>query len=164
MQILAQFVVNILAFLLLLFILKKFAWGSLLKMIDDRRERIASEFASIEQAKQEMAQLKEQYQQHLTRIEEEARAKIQQAIAEGRRISMEIEEDARAHSRQTLEKAKVAIELEVAKARAQLKEQVVDLAIQVTHKVMQQHLDEETDRRMIEGFIKEIQTLEGGHG
>ena len=45
-----------------------------------------------------------------------------------------------------------------------MKEQVVDLAIQVTHKVLQQHLDEETDRRMIEGFIKEINSLGTGNG
>ena len=159
MQILAQFVVNILAFLLLLAILKRFAWGALLKLIDERREKIAAEFRAIEEAKQEMAKLKEQYQQSLNRIEEEARGKIQQAIAEGRRIAMEIEEDARAHSRQTLEKAKEAVDLEVAKARVELKEQVVDLAIQVNHKVLKEHLDEETDRRMIEAFIKEIETI-----
>ncbi len=45
----------------------------------------------------------------------------------------------------------------------ELKEQVVDLAIQVTHKILQQHLDEETDRRMIEGFIQEINNLGSGH-
>ena len=164
MQILAQFVVNILSFLLLLAILKKFAWGSLLKLIDERRAKIASEFDSIEKAKQEMAALKAQYQEQLNRIEEEARRKIQESIGEGRRISAEIEEDARTHARETLEKAKEAVALEVAKARAELKEQVVDLAIQVTHKVLQQNLDEETDRRMIESFIKEIGSMEKGRG
>ena len=164
MEIAAQFVVNILSFLLLLAILKKFAWGSLLKLIDDRRAKIASEFESIEKAKQEMAALKAQYQEQMARIEEEARKKIQEAIGEGRRISAEVEEDARAHARETLEKTKEAVALEVAKARAELKEQVVDLAIQVSHKVLQQNLDEETDRRMIESFIKEIGSMEKGRG
>lgn len=161
MQILAQFVVNIIAFLLLLAILKRFAWGALLKLIDERRAKIAGEFSAIEQAKQEMARLKQQYEERLAKIEDEARGRIQEAIAEGRRIGMEVEEDARAHARETLEKAKANIALEVAKARVELKEQVVDLAIGVTHKILQQHLDEETDRRMIEGFIKEINALEG---
>ena len=162
MQILAQFVVNILAFLLLLGILKKFAWGSLLKMIDERRDKIAAEFSAIEQAKQEMARLKEQYQQQLAQIEQEARGKIQAAVADGRRVAMEIEEDAREHARATLEKTKAAVALEVAKAREELKEQVVDLAIQVTHKVLLSNLDEETDRRMIDAFIREIGTAEAG--
>ena len=156
MQILAQFVVNILAFFLLLLILKKFAWGSLLKLIDERRQKIASEFELIEQTQQELAKLKADYQKQIDRIEEEARAKIQQAVDQGRRVAAEVEEGARTHARETLEKSKEAIALEVAKARVELKEQVVDLAIQATHKVLQQHLDEETDRRMIEAFIKEI--------
>ena len=164
MQILAQFVVNILAFLLLLAILKKFAWGSLLKLIDERRDQIASEFEGIEKAKQEREKLKVEYQAHLTQIEEEARAKIQQAINDGLRIASEIEEDARTHARETLEKTKEAVTLEVAKARVELKEQIVDLAIQATHKVLQQNLDEETDRRMIEAFIKDISTLDKGNG
>ena len=165
MQLLAQFVTNILAFLLLLVILKKFAWGALLKVIDERRHKIESEFDSIERAKKDLEGLKVKYQEQLATIEEEARVKIQQAIAEGRRIAAEIEEDARSHSRETLEKAKEAVALEVAKARVELKEQVVDLAIQITHKVLQQHLDENTDRRLIEGFIQEINSMEkGGRG
>jgi len=164
MQLLAQFVVNILAFLLLLAILKKFAWGTLLALIDERREKIVSEFRGIDQAKEELAGLRIDYQQRLEKIEEEARGKIQQAISEGRRIGMEIEEDARTHARATLEKVKETAAMEVAKARSELKEQVVDLAIQITHKVLQQHLDEETDRRMIEGFIQEIHTLDKEHG
>ncbi len=164
MQLLAQFVVNILAFLLLLAILKRFAWGAVLKLIDERRQRIEAEFAAIEQARGELAGLKTQYEQSLAKIEEEARAKIQQAIAEGRRIASEIEEDARTHARQTLEKTRESVALEVAKARVALKEQVVDLAIQVTHKVLLSNLDEETDRRMIEAFIQEINTLEKGRG
>lgn len=164
MQLLAQFVTNILAFVFLLLILKKFAWGALLKGIDDRRNKIASEFEGIERAKQELAQLKSDYQEHLGRIEEEARAKIQQAVDEGRRVGSEIEEGARRNAREMLEKAKESIALEVAKARVELKEQVVDLAIQATHKILQQHLDEETDRRMIEAFIKEINTVDPSTG
>ena len=154
-----QILTHAVGFLILVAILKKFAWGQILGALQARTEKIAAEFRAIEEAKQELARLKEQYQQSLNRIEEEARGKIQQAIADGRRIAMEIEEDARAHSRQTLEKAKEAVALEVAKARVELKEQVVDLAIQVNHKVLKEHLDEETDRRMIEAFIQEIGTI-----
>jgi F-type H+-transporting ATPase subunit b len=164
MEVLAQFVTNILAFLLLLFILKKFAWGSLLKLIDERRDKIAGQFGAIEQGKMELAQLKEKYEASLAKIEEEARVKIQEAVAQGRKIAMEIEEDAREHSRDTFEKTKESIALEVAQARIALKEQVVDLAIQLNHKVLEQQLDEKTDQRMIEAFIKEINNVETGRG
>ena len=159
-----QILTHALGFLILLAILRRFAWGSLLRAMEARQKRIADEFHAIEQTKQELAKMKEEYQESLAKIEEEARVKIQQGIAEGRRIAMEVEEDARSYARQTLEKTKEAIALEVKKARVELKEQVVDLAIQMTHKVLQQHLDEETDRRMIEAFIREVDTLEKGRG
>ncbi|MBI3332920.1 MAG: F0F1 ATP synthase subunit B [Candidatus Omnitrophica bacterium] len=152
----SQILTHAVGFLILLFILRKFAWGSLLSALEARSNGIAQQFRTIEETKKELEKLKEHLQQSLAKIEEEARGKIQAAVQEGRRISMEIEEEARAHARANLEKTKEAVQLEVAKARVELKEQVVDLAIQVTHKVLQQHLDEETDRRMIEAFIKEI--------
>ena len=155
-----QILTQAIGFLILLGILRKFAWGKILSGLETRSQRIAQELRSVEEARKDLAGLKQQYQDSLNRIEEEARVKIQQAVQEGRRIAMEIEENARSHARATLEKTKEAVALEVAKARVELKEQVVDLAIQVTHKVLQQHLDEETDRRMIEAFIQEINTLE----
>jgi F-type H+-transporting ATPase subunit b len=155
-----QILVHAIGFLILLTILKRFAWGKLLSAMQARSDRIAEEFQAIEEAKQELDRLKAEYQAHLAKIEEEARAKLQESVREGRRIASEIEEEARIHARQTLEKAKEAIAQEMAKAKVELKEQVVDLAIQVTHKVLRQYLDEETDRRIIEGFIREIETLE----
>ncbi len=159
-----QILTHAIGFLILLAILRKFAWGALLGVLDARSKRIADEFHSIEQTKQELAALKAQYQESISKIEEEARGKIQQAIAEGRRVAAEVEEDARTHARDTLEKTREAVALEVAKARVELREQVVDLAIQATHKILQQHLDEETDRRMIEAFIKEINTMDPSTG
>ena len=159
-----ELVVQLTGFLLAFGILARLFWRPILLALDERRARIAAEFRGIGEAKAEMEKLKKEYHQHLERIEEEARAKIQQAIADGRRIGMEIEEEARAHARAALEKTKEAVALEVAKARVELKEQVVDLAIQVSHKVLQKHLDEETDQRMIEAFIQEINALDKQHG
>jgi len=159
-----QILIHAIGFLILLAILKKFAWGTILGAMEARSKRIASEFEAIERAKQEIEKLKADYQERVAKIEEEARSKIQQAVDEGRRIGAEVEEAARTHAREALEKSKEAIALEVAKARLELKDQVVDLAIQATHKVLQQHLDEETDRRMIEAFIKEINAVEKGNG
>lgn len=154
-----QILVHAAGFLILLAILKKFAWGKLLSAMEARTKRIQQEFASIERTQQELERLKTDYQERLAKVEEEARRKVQESILEGRRIASEIEESSRAHARETLEKTKEAAALEVAKAREQLKEQVVDLAIQINHKVLRQHLDEETDRRMIESFIREIEQV-----
>ncbi|PIQ82756.1 MAG: ATP synthase F0 subunit B [Candidatus Omnitrophica bacterium CG11_big_fil_rev_8_21_14_0_20_64_10] len=159
-----QILIHAAGFLILLAILKKFAWGALLSAMEARSAKIAGEFDLIERNKQEMEKLKADYQAQLARIEEEARGKIQAAVAEGRKLAGEIEEEARAHARETFEKSREQITLELQKARIQLKEQIVDLAIQVNHKILARHLDEETDRRMIEGFIQEINQLDASAG
>jgi len=159
-----QILVHALGFLILLAILKKFAWGKLLGAMEARSKRIADELSSIERAKEELEQLKVQYQESLSKIEEAARKKLQEAIQEGRRVAGEIEEDARTYARETLEKSREAAALEVAKAREVLKEQVVDLAIQANHKILERHLDEETDRKMIEAFIQEVNAMGSDRG
>ncbi len=159
-----QILVHALGFLILLAILKKFAWGKLLGAMESRSKRIADELSSIERAKEELEQLKVQYQESLSKIEEAARKKLQEAVQEGRRVAGEIEEDARTYARETLEKAQEAAALEVAKAREALKEQVVDLAIQANHKILERHLDEETDRKMIEAFIQEVNAMGSDRG
>ena len=155
-----QILFHAIGFLILLVILRKFVWGSLQGMLDARTEKIAGEFRSIDQTKQDLENLKKQYQASLEKIEDESRAKIQAAVNEGRRVAEEIEKLARTNAEQTLEKTKEAVAQEIAKARAELRDQVVDLAIQATHKILRQHLDEETDRRMIEAFIREIETID----
>jgi len=161
-EVLAQFITNIFAFLLLLAILKKFAWKGLIDAIDARTEKIESGFKSIEDGQQELEQLKAKYEASLARIEDEARTKIQEAAAQGRQLAVEIEEEARAHARETFEKTKESVALEVAKARTELKEQIVDMAIQVNHKILSRYLDESTDQKMIDGFVQEIDRLGSG--
>ena len=90
-----QILVHAFGFLILFGILRKFVWGHLLGAMEARSKRISDQFAAIEEGKKELEELKLQYQEHLNKIEEEARVKIQAAIGDGRRIAMEIEEDAR---------------------------------------------------------------------
>jgi len=160
-ELLAQFVTNILAFLLLLAILKRFAWGPLLTVIDERRAKIADEFAGIERTKAEMARLKTQYERELTRIEESARRKLAEAVNEGRRVAAEMEEEARAHAQASLVKAKEALQLEVAKAKIELRNQIVGLTLEATEKLLRTRMDATKDRALVEAFLAE---LDGGNG
>ena len=77
---LPEVVVQLVAFLIVFGVLKKFAWKPLLSIIRSRRERFESEWGGIEKTKQDIAALQKDYQSHLQKIEEEARAKLQEAI------------------------------------------------------------------------------------
>lgn len=138
---LSEVVVQLLAFLIVFFTLKKFAWKPILALIKARRERFESEWGVIEKSKREVAALEKDYRAHLQRIEEEARAKMQEAIQEGRRLAREIQEKARLESQESFEKAKASLELEVQKARLTLRKEIADLSIQVAEKILTEKMD-----------------------
>ena len=138
---LTEVLVQLVAFLIVFFTLKKFAWKPLLAIIKSRRERFESEWGGIEKTKQEVAALQKDYQAHLQKIEEEARARMQEAVQEGRRLAREIQEKARLESQTSFEKAKANIELEVQKARLTLRQEIADLSIRVAEKILTEKMD-----------------------
>ncbi|MDP3762714.1 MAG: F0F1 ATP synthase subunit B [bacterium] len=133
---LSEVLVQLIAFLIVFFAIKKFAWKPLLAIIQSRRERFESEWGGIEKTKREVAALEKDYLAHLQKIEEEARAKMQEAIQEGRRLAREIQEKARLESQTSFEKAKANIELEVQKARLTLRQEIAELSIRVAEKIL----------------------------
>src|SRR4051812_24227793 len=93
--ILKEVLVQILGFVVVFFILKKFAWKGLLGAIDARREKIESEFKGIEKHKAGLAQLEKDYRTRLDNIEQEARVKIQEAANIGTSLARDIQDKAR---------------------------------------------------------------------
>lgn len=154
-----QILTQALGFFILLFILKKFAWKPLLALLEERREKISSEFKNIEQVKSELSRLEEDYKAKLADIDTQARLKIQEAIAEAQRISIEIQEKSRDEAKKTLDKAKANIELEIAKARVDLRNQVANIAIKAAEKVLKEELNEEKHRRLVMGFIEDLEQV-----
>lgn len=154
-----QILTQAIGFLVLLFILKKIAWKPLLSLLDERREKISAEFQSIERTKSELSRLEQDYKARLAEIEAQARQKIQEAISEGQKISVELQEKAREEGKNILNKAKDNIELEIAKARVELRNQVVSLAIRAAEKVIKEELSEERHKRLVTEFIDEAGQL-----
>jgi len=154
-----QILTQALGFLILLFILKKIAWKPLLSLLDERREKITSEFQTIDRTKSELLRLEQDYKARLADIDALARQRIQEAISEGQRISVEIQEKAREESKNILNKAKENIELEVAKARVELRNQVATLAIKAAEKLIKVELTEERHKRLVTEFIDEAGQL-----
>ena len=157
---LQQIISQSLSFLLLLFILKRFAWRPLLSVIDHRREQIARDVRQAEERKAEMERLQEEYRRRLAQIEEEARAKVQQAIAEGRRVSAEIQEQARAQAQAILVKAKETVELELDKARVTLRNQMATMTIDALERLLRQKIDATADRQLVDAILDELEREE----
>ena len=157
MEILAQIATNILGFFLLVVFLRKVFWRSVLKLLDDRRHRIEQGLQDISRSKQELEQLQVEYGQRLAKIDEEARAKIQQAILDGKHIAMEVQEQAREQAQAIITKSKETVELELAKAKVTLKDQIAAMTMEAVERIVKQKLDPKTDRHLIDTVLEELE-------
>lgn len=147
---------QIVGFLLLLFLLRAFAWKKFLKLLDDRRETIASEFKKIEDTRSEIAKLRTEYDKKLSDVDEASKVKIQEAMARAKQLAEEVRESSQRQARKILEKAEESIGIELAKAKEELKNKVIDLTISTTEKIIKEKLTAEKDKKLISEFIEEI--------
>ena len=153
----AEIVSQTISFFVLVFLLKRFAWKPLLAMLDQRRTRIEEGIRQVAQGKAELEHLKEDYTKRLAGIEEEARAKLQQAILEGKKAAVEIQEQARAQSYVLMNKAKETIELELGKAKISLRDQMANLTVDAVERVLRQKMDAKSDRQLVDAVLEELE-------
>jgi F-type H+-transporting ATPase subunit b len=154
-----QVITQIIGFLILLWILRRFAWGKLTGLLEERRTKIASEFAEIERNREELARERQAFEGRLAEIENTARQKVAEAVLEGQRVAREITDAAREESRKLVEKARENIVAETAAAKVQLKEEVARLSIAVAEKVLRQQIDEQKNRKLVMEMIDRVEEL-----
>ena len=131
---------TVVIFILLLIILKKFAWKPILKAVDDRNSSIEEALSAAEKAKEEMAELSSNNEKILY----EARIERDAIIKEARGIKEQTIADAKNKASEEAEKiilsAKEQINNEKMKAMTELKNQVADIAITIAEKIIQSEL------------------------
>ena len=160
---LQQIISQSLSFLLLLWVLRRFAWRPLLSLLDARRAKIEQDLRHAARQKADVERLTAQLNQRLAAIDEEARAKIQQAVLEGRRIGMEVQEEARAQAQGILAKSRETIELELAKAKVSLRDEMADMTMETVERLLKRKLNPETDRQLVTSILDELGAA-GGKG
>jgi len=154
---LPQLLTHAVGFLITVWILKRFAWGPLMALLEERRKKIADEFQAIEEEKNKVNQLAADYEAKLRNIDAERRAKLVEAVNEGKKIAQKIEADARTKAQEIHAKAKGDIEREVAKAKVQLKNDMVTITMTAAEKILKEKLDDTKDRELIGRFIESVE-------
>ena len=157
--ILKEVLVQILGFGVVFFMLKKLAWKNLLGMIDQRREKIESEFKNIEDHKKSLAQLEKDYRKLLDNIEQEARVKIQEAANVGVALARDIQEKARQDAQKMIERAQGEILQDIAKARQTMRGELVELSALITEKIIHEKMDAKEHEKLVDQFLKELQKV-----
>ncbi|MDX1544660.1 MAG: F0F1 ATP synthase subunit B [Christiangramia sp.] len=141
-------------FLVLLFIMAKFAWKPILNSVRNREQSINDALASAENARKEMQNLKADNDQLL----KEARAERDAILKEARELKektiADAAEEAKAKADKIVADAKRSIEQEKQSAMAELKNQVAELSIEIAEKVVRKELSgKEEQHRMIEKIL-----------
>ena len=155
-----QIVTQILGFILVLWIMKRFAWKPLLRILEERSDRVQSELGEAEKQRLDVERLRQQYEERLRDIDAEARAKLQEAVRNAQRIASEIKEDARGDVKEMLGRARDEIERDRAEALVQLKNEVVEIAIKASGKVLRESLDTAKHRKIVAEFIRDLDSVD----
>jgi F-type H+-transporting ATPase subunit b len=143
-------------FIIVLLLLRKYAWGKLLNFIDKRRETIEGQFADIERGREEVDKLKGDFETQLANIEEIRREKIQDAAQEANQLASDIKDEARQDAVALREKAENDIKLELDKANVSLRDRMVESVIVTTEKLIRERLDSDKHKQLISEFLEEM--------
>jgi F-type H+-transporting ATPase subunit b len=147
---------TILCFLIVLFVLKRYAFGPIQSIIDERRERIRRALDEADDAREEARRLLEEHRQLIGQARNEAEdirnAARHDADAQLRRVKDEAEAD----RQRRLEDTRRQIEAETRRSLEQIREQVAELSLVAAEKVTRGALDDKDQRRLIDEAIGDL--------
>jgi F-type H+-transporting ATPase subunit b len=147
---------TLVAFGLTYWVLKRYAFGPIQKLIDERRDRIRRSLEEADRARDEARKL---IQEHRALIGQ-ARGQAEEILAEARRVAdsqrQRVKEETEADRRRRLEETKRQIEAETHRALEQIRAEVAELALVATAKVTGKVLDDADHRRLIEDAISDL--------
>ncbi len=153
---------TLIVFAILVAVLGKFAWGPILKAVDEREKGIQAKLDEAAAQNAEAAQLLQEHKAQLA----DARRQASELIAEGRtaaeRVRKELEEKARAEAQGIVERARAEIERERDAALEVLRKESVDLALAAASRLMHENLDQPKDRALVERYLGELGKAGGG--
>jgi F-type H+-transporting ATPase subunit b len=144
---------TLLAFLIMFFILKKFAWKPILSSLKERETNIADSLATAEKVKAEMAQLKSENEALLAKAREERAQMLKEARDTKDKIINEAKEQAKVEANKIITDAQAAIQQQKMAALTDVKNQVGNLVIEVAEKVLRRELGNKAQQ---ETYIKEL--------
>ena len=157
--ILKEILVQIFGFVVVFFVMKKFAWKGLLGAIDARRSKIEAEFKSIEDHKAGLAQLEKDYRARLDNIEQEGRVKIQEAANVGVNLARDIQDKARQDAQKMIDRAQAEIFQDIAKAKQTMRIELVELSGLIAEKIIREKLDAKEHEKLVSQFMADLEKV-----
>jgi len=159
-----QLITQVIGFVIFVLILRKYAWGPILDMLDERRGKIDGDYEAAEKNLSEAEELRGEFELKLQDIKVIEREKVQESVKRGEQMADNIVSKARVQADDARAKAEQDIELESQKAQMELRDSVVAMAIGAAEKVIGERLDDDLHRKLIQEYIENLpQTGESPH-
>jgi F-type H+-transporting ATPase subunit b len=152
---------TILTFLILVGLLAKFAWRPLLQALETRQQSIRQALDDARQAKVELERLHVESAKLLAQARVEAGEIIARSRTDAERFREELKEKARGEAAALMRNAERQIELETTRAVQQIRQEAVDISIDIASKLLQRNVSKEDNERLIEETFKQLETTRG---
>src|SRR5438876_212515 len=147
---------TVICFLISLYVLKRYAFGPIQKLIDERRERIRQSIDEADTAREEARRLLEEHRKLIG----QAKTQAEEILTESRRVAetneRRMREETEADRQRRLEDIRRQIDAETRKALEQIRAEVADLSLIAAEKVVGRSFDDEAHRRLIEEAVGEL--------
>jgi F-type H+-transporting ATPase subunit b len=140
---------TIVCFLITLYVLKRFAFGPIQKMIDERREQIRQSIEAADAARDESRKLLEEHKQLIAQARGEAEAILNEARRTGDSMEQRMREETEADRQRRIEETRKEIAAETARALEQIRSEVAELTLEAASRVVGRSLSAAQDRELI---------------
>lgn len=156
MELTATLIGQIITFAILVWFIKRFLWGPLTQIMEERQARIADGLAAAERGKHEQELAEQRAKDLLHEAKQEAAEIIAQAQKRAGEIVEEGKDQARVESERILNAAQAELEQETNRAKEQLREQVVNLAIAGAQRILAKEIDLDTHKGYLDELVEQL--------
>ena len=147
---------TIVCFLISLYVLKRYAFGPIQKLIDERRERIRSALDEADNARGEARKLLEEHRKLIGRAKSDAEEILTEARRVGEATQRRMREETEADRQRRIEETRKQIEAETRRSLELIRAEVADLSLIAAEKVTRRSFADEDHRRLIEEAVSEL--------
>lgn len=147
---------TIITFLVLLVVLKKFAWKPILSALDQRETAIRESLEKAERAQEDAQKILDENQANLAKAEEESKQIINQSRTYAEKLKEQMLQESKEQAQKIVSDATAEIERQKEAAFNELRSQIVDIAVQAAEKIISENLDKDAQEKIVNKYIAEI--------
>jgi F-type H+-transporting ATPase subunit b len=148
-------ITQIVSFIILLVLLRVFAYKPIMRMMDERSRRIKESMEQAESVKSQAAAAEEELKKEIEKASHEGQERIARAVKAGEEVKQKAREDAKKEADQLITRARQEIRQERDEAIDGVRKEFADLTVLAAGKVIEKSLDKEDHRELIEKVLKE---------